>query len=426
MGGANVLYYWLLVAIFIEYARPGSHIPALSIPFLYSAVPLLLFLVSMFVPGLRPVKEIFSDSISKWIFIYVSLVALSIAIAPVKRDAIAAFEMVLGYSILFLLIARIATTVRRLHGVIFSLLAAHLFLLAFNPDVVLDPTERHYVVGATFLGDGNDFALSACILLPLTIAIAQSREASWAKTVVWAGVGLVVLAIIGTQSRGGTLGMAAVLFFLLLRSSRKGLIFGAVTLTLAAVLAFAPSQYFQRMGTIASHQDGSAQGRIQAWKAGLGMGLKNPVLGVGARQFGWRWGKTAHSSYILALAELGIPGITCVLVLVFGNLRANARLKRSLRPGSEAPSNQGDEVLLIMLSATSGAMIAFAVAGAFLSAAYYPHLFVVTALMVSVRSMAAQWACSHGIETRHPGGVPARRLRRASRTTTRPARKTSC
>ncbi len=39
----SLIYGWLLVVLFLEYARPASFFPFLNIPFFYSAVPLLLF-----------------------------------------------------------------------------------------------------------------------------------------------------------------------------------------------------------------------------------------------------------------------------------------------------------------------------------------------------------------------------------------------
>ena len=42
-----------------------------------------------------------------------------------------------------------------------------------------------------------------------------------------------------------------------------------------------------------------------------------------------------------------------------------------------------------MLYLLNGSMIGFAVAGAFLSVAYYPHIFILTALMISARSVAS-------------------------------------
>lgn len=384
----SLLYGWLLLALFLEYARPASYFPFLNIPFFYSAFPLVLFAVSLFAQGLRPMKDVMSDPLAKWVFILLGVVFFSMLVH--WAWAVSTFTMVLGYVLLFVLIARLATTWARVRGVIITLILAHLFLLAMNPNVVLNPSERQYLIGATFLGDGNDYGLSLCILFPCALELAQSRQKFWSKALCYLVVGLLLFAIIATQSRGATLGIGAVVFFLWLRSSRKTLGLIGVAILGVAVLIYAPPAYFNRMSTLgAAQMDGSAQGRIDAWKAGIGMAARNPVLGVGAGHFGPRWGKTAHSTYVLAVAELGVPGALCVFMLVLGNLRANMRLRTRVvgaQTDREAPAPESARMLFL----TSAAVIGFAVAGAFLSATYYPHLYVLTGLLIAVRLMAAQ------------------------------------
>ena len=159
-------------------------------------------------------------------------------------------------------------------------------------------------------------------------------------------------------------------------------------------------------------------GRITAWKAAIQMCLDHPLLGVGAGMFPVSFGTyyrpaehmpwlTAHSMYFLVLGELALPGIIALLGLTFGNLLANRRVARSL-DSVDADSNKrhfpkGPARLLYMLSAS---MVGFALSGAFLSVAYYPHLFVLSGLMVSARCVAARRAGS-----RRAG---AQRLRRGS------------
>lgn len=412
------LYYWLLLAIFVEYARPASYASFLAIPFLYSAIPLLLLVVSASRPGLRPMSEIFGDRLSKYVLIFFGLITLSVTHAEVTEYVFKYFKLVLGYVILFILIARITTTAERLRGLFVTLLVAHLFLLAMNPQVVTDPNTRHYILGATFLGDGNDFSLSLCILFPCAIEVALSAKKLWTKLLMWAGVCVIVLAIIASQSRGATLGIAAVLFYLWLRSSRKAMSLVGVAVIGIIVLIYAPPAYFQRMSTISDYQnEGSAQGRIEAWKGAIWMATDNPILGVGAGQFPTAFGTkyrtpgaahmpwlTAHSSYFLVLGELGFPGFFVLLTLVIGNMRANLKLRREIL--ARAGPTPGPEALdgARLLYLTTAAMIGFAVAGAFLSAAYYPHVFVLTGMLVAARSITAKQA-----------GIPTGVLGRAGR-----------
>lgn len=419
-------YYWLLLALFFEYARPASYAPFLAIPFLYSILPVALLLVSMFVKGLRPMGEIFGDPLAKWVLIFLGLITFSAVHADVSLYVFNVWKAVVGYAMLFVMVARIATTHARMRGVFVTLMIAHLFLLAMNPEVVTDPTTRHYILGATFLGDGNDYSLSLCILLPFAIEVALHQKKLWSRILAWAATGMLVVAIIGTQSRGATLGMGSVMIFLWLLSPRKMASLVGVALVALIVVVYAPPAYFQRMGTVKNYeQDGSAQGRIEAWKGATNMALTYPLTGVGAGQFPTSFGTkfrtpgaqhmpwlTAHSSYFLVLGELGFPGLLVLLTIVIGNIRTNLRVRKDvLARAGPSPSAQTREDAQ-MLYLCSAAMLGFAVAGAFLSAAYYPHIFVLTGLLIAARSIAAKRA---GIEivTRSPRELAAERRRAA-------------
>jgi putative inorganic carbon (HCO3(-)) transporter len=133
------------------------------------------------------------------------------------------------------------------------------------------------------------------------------------------------------------------------------------------------------------------------------MALDNPVFGVGAGSFGVAFGTkyrtpgaanmpwlTAHSSYFLVLGEMGLPGIICILTIVFGNVFANLRLRKAVlaRAGPKPGAATQESVRVLLL--TAGSFVGFSIAGAFLSAAYYPHIFVMTGLLVATRCIVAQ------------------------------------
>ena len=404
------LYAWLLIALFVEYARPTNQLGLHSLPFFYSAVPMLLLLVQSFAPGLRPMKEILSDRISKWLLLFVGIVFLSWGMNAFDAAGSQFFQMMLGYIVLFFLVARIVTSETRLRGVVVALALAHFYLLAVNFNVLTNPSVRQYISGGTFLGDGNDFSLSMCILIPLMIEVGLSTGSRFKRTLTWAAVALIVLAIIATQSRGGTLGIAAVMAYLWWRSPKKAVAAVAIAMVAGLVLLYAPSQYFQRIGSAAAgNLDGSAQGRLDAWSGAIGMGAQNPILGVGPGRFSAVWGKTAHSTYMLALAELGVPGFACVLMLVFGNIHSNVRMRKAVLATGGAAVAAGRLRTMRLLDMTSAAAVGFSVSAAFLSATYYPHMYVLTALMLSARTFAAQAgspeAATTGAEQRIPPGV---------------------
>ena len=391
------LYWWLLLALFFEYARPASYFKALGILPLNSTIPMVLLVVTMFAKGLRPWNRLFADSYAKWPFIFLGFITLSATWATVFTYTNTIFQRTLGYLFLFIMIARICTTRQRVRGVFFILVVSHLFLLAMNPEVVTNPTVRHYIVGATFLGDGNDYSLSLCILLGIGMEMALAQTTKMKKILCWVLLGVLVLAIVGTQSRGATLGMLAVFGYMWWRSPRKAV--GVVVLVFAAfaVLLYAPDVYFQRMGTLsAPSQDSSAEGRLHAWRAGTKMALNN-VLGVGAGNFPNNFPKyraadapsrwmTAHSMYFLILGELGFLGLLLLLKLVFGNFRSNVRLRRRLE--QRDPKQFSADIRSLDLF--NAGILGFAVAGAFLSVTYYPHIFVLGGLAIALRRVVAE------------------------------------
>lgn len=396
----RVLYWWLLIAIFFEYARPSAFLPVLGTMRLQSLVPLGLVAACVFAAGLRPMRDAWSDPVTRWLIAFFGLIALSLTHAEVTLYAFNVTKTVLGYVLLAFVIVRICTTPARIHGVLAALVLSHLFLLAANTDVLLNPQERNYIDGGSFLGDGNDFSLSLCILLPMCAELAIAAKARFSTLFWWGALVVLCLTVIATQSRGGTLGMMAVAGYLWLRSPRKLPALLVVVGLVLLVFAYAPDQYFDRMRSLTSYtSDGSAMGRITAWKSAMWMARDNPFLGVGAGMFPVSFGTdyrppgaenmpwlTAHSMYFLVLGELALPGIIVFLGLLFQNFRSNRRLIGL--SGAEAMQSPGQQRLtgvsrvLYLLNAS---LIGFAVAGAFLSVAYYPHVFVLSALMVSAR-----------------------------------------
>lgn len=398
------LYWWLLLALFFEYGRPAAYIKPLAVLPLNSTIPLVLFVVTCFAKGLRPWNRIWADALAKWPFIFLGAVFASSVWATVGGYSIIVFEKMLGYLFLFIMIVRICTSRERVNGVALTLIVSHLWLLVMNPEVVLAPTTRHYIVGATFLGDGNDYSMSMCILLGFQLNIAFNQTAKLKKILSWGLLGLLMLTIIGTQSRGATLGMIGVFGYMWWRSPRKAAGVVAIVVAVFGVLLYAPAVYFERMSTLSAPQeDSSAEGRIHAWRAGTKMALHNP-LGVGAGNFPNNFPKyrgpdapvrwmTAHSMYFLILGELGFLGLLLLFKLVFGNFRSNARLRKRLMERQEQGTDPNKFAADIRtLTAYNGSVIGLAIAGGFLSVTYYPHIFVMAGVCIALRRVIAEEA----------------------------------
>lgn len=96
--------------------------------------------------------------------------------------------------------------------------------------------------------------------------------------------------------------------------------------------------------------------------------------------------QTAHSSYFLILGELGIPGIIFLLAIIISNFRAGERTLQEMK----TRVTERDDTCRNLVIALNASLVAFAVGGAFLSAAYYPHIYLLAALLECGRDFCKQ------------------------------------
>ena len=183
------------------------------------------------------------------------------------------------------------------------------------------------------LEDNNDFALAMAMSVPLLVGLATSERNETLRKGLWGMVPLAALTVIFTKSRGGALSLFLCTMGLVWRSRNRviGLMIGALAVGAAAMLV--PKENFERLETLKDVEaDGSAMGRIRAWKVGSRMAIDNPLFGVGFQRFQMNYldyepeptqeqraGKgtlVAHNSYIQIVAECGFPALLTYLGLM--------------------------------------------------------------------------------------------------------------
>ena len=392
-----MVYYGLLLFFLLEYVRPASYVPGLSVLHLNSIVPLAVLSGSLITNLKVSTVEVFASLNARWIMFLLACMVLSGLLCDVKIYALGMFINVLGYFFMYVIIRKEVYDFDRTKGIFRVLLVAHVVVGLLSPAMFSGDGERHYIASGAFLGDGNDFALSVNIALTMCLFLLLESP-SVTKKLFYGGVlTVLVAAVVVTQSRGGILALACMGVYFWLTSNKKMLGLFGVVFVVGIVLATAPPQLFDRMGRLTGEKlDGSAQGRLLAWEAAVKMAVDHPLLGVGPGHFPVKYGveyrpegyglneipwQTAHSSYFLILGELGLPGITFLLGILFYNFMANRRMQREFRylKTTEELSRYR------LLQTLNASLIAFAVGGAFLSAAYYPHIYLLAALSECAR-----------------------------------------
>jgi len=241
----------------------------------------------------------------------------------------------------------------------------------------------------------NDLALNMVAVLPLAAWLALESDAVWRRGVAALSAVLMLGAVIVSQSRSGSLGLAAmvVVFGAQLLRRRPGVVLaGALAVVLA--LPLAPSSYWHRLSSITDGtQDdtGSREARTTLLKESWAAFVSHPLTGVGAGQFknydpdgrqeAWR---ESHNVVLQVAAELGIFGLMAFGFLVLRAILASRQTTRLLRGLAATPER---ERLASHAAAVTASLAGWCVCALFASVAYNWTFYYLLALAVAPREV---------------------------------------
>jgi O-antigen ligase len=275
----------------------------------------------------------------------------------------------------------------------------------------------------------NDLALNMVAIIPLAMSFVFRRVSPLKRGTAAACAFLMVMTVVASRSRSGSLGLAAgIIVMAVLTMKRKpGLVAVGVLVAIMA-LPMLPSSYWHRIASITDDnkdETASRQARSTLMRESYRTFLENPITGVGAGQFknykpegrveAWR---ESHNALLQVASELGIFGLGTFGFLIWCGFYAPMQTRRLLRDsaprrrrGQNAPVDpvpaDERELLFSHSAATSAAFAGWFVCALFASVAYHWTLYYLLALALAPREYLTDRL------------LPARRPRR--RTSTRPA-----
>lgn len=252
----------------------------------------------------------------------------------------------------------------------------------------------HHVLGPeeSFIGDNNHLGLALVMVIPLMRYLQQVSERRWLRMALLASMILTAIAVLGTQSRGAFLGLAAMLLFLAIRGRHK-LMLGALAIVMIPIaLLIMPPAWFERMESIRDYrQDTSAMGRINSWSFAFNLASDRPLLGGGFDCFTPRWFNIyapdptdfhdAHSIYFEVLGEHGFIGLFVFLSLGFLVWRT---CSGTISRAEFIPDGEWMSDLARMLQI---GLFGYAVSGAFVGLAYFDLYYNFVAIAVATKLM---------------------------------------
>ena len=232
----------------------------------------------------------------------------------------------------------------------------------------------------------SDIALG--LLLPL-------RAKGLAKLIKIGCILTFIVAVLGSHSRGGYLGLVIAFVSYLFFTSGKRVGFTVAAMLLISYVGYLqlPSDILGRMDTIINYQQDynltAEDGRVEIWKRGLKIVAAHPIVGVGMANFPIAEGQThadipgtpwmnAHNIFLQVAAEIGLGGLLLYLVLIARMFAKIQVLKNDLELDGVHDLGMG---LFI-------ALLCYLVTGFFLSQGFSVVFYSLMAMTLSVDRIA--------------------------------------
>jgi probable O-glycosylation ligase (exosortase A-associated) len=252
--------------------------------------------------------------------------------------------------------------------------------------------------------DNNDLCLAMAMNIPLLFYLGRGLQKRWQRRLCFAAVALTCITVVCTLSRGGFLTMCLVGLLILMKLRKRVLPWLVAGCLVGVAFVALPSDVRERLATLENpEKEGSAAGRMHAWRVGLRMVRSNPVFGVGFEGFLPNFRKydpieaqlkdqiesvrVAHNTYVQVWAELGTIALVCFLAMLFtsiGSLRKTRKLLDRARAGPEF------EELRRYSDMIEVSLVSFMFGANFLNRAHFDLLYHLVALSAIVLAITRQ------------------------------------
>lgn len=331
---------------------------------------------------------------SLWI-IFILFMGITTVFAYFKVDAALQYKQVIKIQLIVFLTMMLITDMDKLNKLIWVIVLSIGYFSVKGGLFTLLTGGAFRVWGppGTYIEDNNGLAVAVLMVIPLMIYLYQTNDKKWIKQGLLAAIVFSLFTVVGSQSRGALLAIIAVGAFYWTKSQSK--VGSGILIALLAVslFTFMPESWHQRMGGIENYQeDGSAMGRINAWKYAYNAANHN-LLGVGFEAWSPQTFAlyapnpndvhAAHSIYFSVLADHGWIGLFLYLLIYFMAWR---KLVRIIKQTAKKEELKHFHSLAKMLQV---GFIAYLVGGAFLSLSYFDLPWHLISIVIILERIAA-------------------------------------
>lgn len=384
----------MLVYLLDYYEHPplrwwGRGLPDLRWSLLASIVLLLANLAK----GRNPFSsEVMRNPSTRWLLLFLLVAAL---VTPFGVSLDRGLHYLADIAKLVLLYGLIILSVRTRGQFRLFVLAMILGSFVWGLEAWIDPSRS----AGRLMGIGgpdslNDNSAAAHLIPVIPFLVLFLLKGTWWQRVLCLGAGpFIVNTIILCNSRGATIAMGgmSVAALLLARGRLRILVLAAIVVAGLAASALVDQTFIERqLTTLQYEEDGSAMGRIEAWKGALNLMSDHP-LGAGGGGFDilspvyipsvveahGGEDRAVHNTYLWVGSDWGFLGLLFFLLFVFTTLRELHRIGRG----------SSDVSLYYECFALQIGLIGFLIAAFFINRPYAEILYWIAGLTGALRNI---------------------------------------
>lgn len=245
--------------------------------------------------------------------------------------------------------------------------------------------------GPSYMYGNNELARGIIMFLPLLMYLFSQYKQIWVKAGI-AGVAFFsIIALVLSGSRGAWLGALAMAAFVAVRSRRgfAWMLLGGLVFTAAVPLL--PAPIVDRFLSISDYKnDGSVQGRFDAWQYAIDKFPERPIMGGGFLVFDDEHKTSSHNSYVQALGEHGAVGLILYVSLLVVAALATVSVRRRTA-GNSALGWANNLAFMIQIS-----LVGYAVGSLSITAAFFPVLYAILGVLASLQILVKRELSSTG------------------------------
>jgi O-antigen ligase len=301
---------------------------------------------TFFGPKGRMLSFVFQIPETKKYLLFYLITILGIPFAYHRHEAFNFIFLTYLVNVLFFLVfVTKVDSLRKLKTVLFVISLCMVFYGVFGLMSGAFSGGRFEIYGGMF--DPNDIAYVLISLFPLSMYFIFHREGTLKKNIAIVSIITSLMVILYSGSRGGMVGLIAVIAFFLLTKTQRIKSSHKIVFVIAMIMLFFSirdkidvDRYLTLTNVSSDYNVTDEFGRVQIWKRAFDLLLSNPITGVGVNCSAMAIGnaredlglipkwQVVHNAFLQVAVETGFPGFILFMALIMQSFKNFSKFKK--------------------------------------------------------------------------------------------------